>query len=249
MGNWLNVGVSGTAIWPPKETTVKFAGHDLLLRPATPTSEQSIHIDLDAGISEEDALTTINRFLSVLAWCDDQPIENKYGWSGNPVPVSVPKDSRQMGSSIAFPFFRELEAEPKARLALALYREGITINSVPFAFLSYFKILNIFWEDKFRTQNGSRSNQLVEQIRIAIPAVSESIARNRILDLKRAHVDVAQYLYESCRCAIAHAHTGTIADPDDMRDIRRLSADIWIIKAIAEDMMIKHFSLSRSIIK
>ncbi len=249
MGNWLNVGVSGKAIWPTDETSIQFGGCILLLRPATPISSQSIHIDLDSGVSEEDALTIINRFLSVLSWCDDQPMENKYGWSGNPVPVSVPKDSSQTGSSIAFPFYRELETEPKVRLALALYREGRTINSVPFAFLSYFKILNIFWEDKFRTVNGVRANQIVEQIRAIIPHVTESIAMDRIRNLQSAHVDVAKYLYESCRCAIAHAHAGAVADPDEIRDIRRLSADIWVIKAIAEDLIAKQFKISRSIIQ
>ena len=249
MGNWLNVGVAGTAIWPKAETRVSFGGYELLLRPATAEASQSVHIDLDAGIADEDALTLINQFLSVLSWCDDQPIENKYGWSGNPAPASVPKESLQVGSSIAFPFYRELEADPKARLALALFREGRTINSVPFAFLSYFKVLNIFWEDKLRTVNGVRANQVVEGMKSAIPHVSDSLARERIQNLQATQVDVAKYLYESCRCAIAHAHTGTIADPDNMNDIRRLSADMWIIKAIAEDLITKTLGLSRSIIR
>ena len=249
MGNWLNVGVSGTAIWPTSETCVDFGGYSLLLRPATATTTQSAHIDLDSGISDLDALTLINQFLSVLSWCDDQPLENKYGWSGNPVPVSVQKELSQVGCSIAFPFHRELEIDPKARLALALYREGRTINSVPFAFLSYFKILNIFWEDKFRTVKGVRTNQVVEGMRLALSTVNESLARERISNLQAAHVEVATYLYESCRCAVAHANTGPIADPDNMHDIRRLSADIWIIKAIAEDLITNAFGLSRSIIQ
>ena len=142
MVRYLNVGVSGGATWPEHETKVQFDGHELILRPATEDAEQSVHIALK-GISDVEALTLINRFLSVLAWCDDQGMENLYGWSGNPVPVSVPRRSRSVGSSIAFPFYRDIEADPKARLALALYREARTINSVPFEFLSYFKILNM----------------------------------------------------------------------------------------------------------
>ena len=247
MGNWLNVGVAGTAMWPKTETEVLFGGHTLVLRPATRDTSQSVHIDLD-GISDQDALTLINQFLSVLSWCDDQPMENKYGWSGNPVPVSVPVDRRQVGSSIAFPFYRELEVEPKARLALALFREARTINSVPLAFLTYFKILNIFWEDKFRTVNGSRVNPIIEGMRSTIPSVSDALAKERIANLQAAHQDAAVYLYESCRCAVAHANTSPIADPDNMQDIRRLSADIWVVKAIAEELMTTSFGLSRSII-
>ena len=249
MGNWLNVGVAGAAMWPTTETQVQFGGHTLVLRPATHETAQSVHIDLDR-ISDEDALTLINQFLSVLTWCDDQPMENKYGWSGNPVPVSVPIETRQTGSSIAFPFYRDLEIEPKARLALALYREARTINSVPLAFLSYFKILNIFWEDRFRTAKGGvQVNPIVEGIRAAVPSLSDSLAKERIANLQAAHVDTAVYLYESCRCAVAHANTSPVADPDNMKDIRRLSADIWVVKALAEELITQNFGLSRSIIR
>ena len=74
MGNWLNVSIEGTAIWPTAETLVQFGGHTLILRPSTYQTAQSIHIDLDS-ISEQEALTLINQFLSVLTWCDDQPLE------------------------------------------------------------------------------------------------------------------------------------------------------------------------------
>jgi len=248
MDNWLNVGVVGTAMWPTTETRVQFAEHTLVLRPATRDTSQSIHINL-VGISDQDALTLINQFLSVLTWCDDQPMENKYGWSGNPVPVSVPTEPRQFGSSIAFPFYRDLEIEPKARLALALFREARTINSVPLAFLSYFKILNIFWVDKYRTTSGVRTNEIVEGMRSMVPNLSDSLARDRVAHLQAAHADAAAYLYESCRCAVAHANTSPVADPDNMQDIRRLSADIWIVKAIAEELIEKNFGLSRSIIR
>ena len=133
MIQWLNVGVRGEADWPEEETKIQFGGHELVLRPATKNTEQSVHIALQ-GLSEVDALTLINRFLSILAWCD----------------VSVARQPRLLGSSIGFPFCRDAENDPKTRLALALYREGRTINSIPFQFLSYFKILNIFWKDKFQ---------------------------------------------------------------------------------------------------
>ena len=73
--------------------------------------------------------------------------------------------------------------------------------------------------------------------------------RDRVAHLQAAHADAAAYLYESCRCAVAHANTSPVADPDNMQDIRRLSADIWIVKAIAEELIEKNFGLSRSIIR
>lgn len=242
MIRWLNVGVDGGATWPTKETKIMFAGQELVLRPATKDTEQSVHIALN-GISDTEALTIINRFLSLLTWCDDQGMENLYGWSGDPVPVSVPRRSHFVGSSIAFPFYRDVEADRKAQLALALYREAMTVNSVPFEFLSYFKILNIFWKDKFI----NKTNEIIEGLRGVLPKIEGNLPKKRISELSNQHQDVAKYLYESGRCAVAHAYSHPIVDPDDVTDLRRLSQDIWVIKAIAEFLIEKNLQVSRSI--
>lgn len=247
MDRWLNVGVKGGAVWPTEETTVEFGGQKLVLKPATRETEQSVHINL-RGISDVDALTLINRFLSVLSWCDDQPMENRYGWSGNPVPVAVPRESRVMGSSIAFPFYRRLEPDEKARLALALFREARTVNSTPFEFLTYFKILNIFWKDRPVTINGQRQNPIIERIRATLPKLKDELAVSRLRVLGTTEPDVPKYLYESGRCAIAHAYADPIVDPDDVSDLRRLSEDLYIVKEIAEYLIEVELKVSRSII-
>lgn len=236
MKQWLNVGVRGSACWPEQETKIQFGGYELVLKPATKDTEQSVHI-AHQELSDDKAVTLINRFLSILVWCDDQGTETIGGWSGSPIPVSVHRQSRSIGSSIAFPFYRDIEDDPKAQLALALYREGRTINSIPFAFLSYFKILNIFW-------NG---NEIIEGLRGILPLITDGEARNCIDDLSKQYTDVAEYLYGSGRCAVAHAYSGTIVDPDNSFDLRRLSQDIWIIKAVAELLIKDKLNISRSI--
>jgi len=242
MMQWLHVGVRGSVDWPEKETKIQFGGHELVLRPSTKDTEQSVHIALQ-GLSEDDAATIINRFLSILAWCDDQGMENLYGWSGNPIPVSVPRQSRLIGSSIIFPFDRDIEDDPKALLALALYREGRTINSIPFAFLSYFKILNMFWKDKVQ----NHKNDIIEGLRDVLPMITDEEARKRIDDLSKQQTDVATYLYKSGRCAVAHAYSEPVVDPDDMSDLQRLSQDMWIIKAVAEFLIEEKLHVSRSV--
>lgn len=243
MDNYLQIGVEGGAIWPNEETKIIFGGHKLILRPATKDTEQSIHINLNGIGGIEEALTLINRFLSILSWCDDQAMENLYGWSGNPVPVSIPRRTRLTGSSIAFPFYRDLEPTARKQLALALYREGKTVNSVPFEFLSYFKILNIFWNDKFK----DGKNEIIEGIRETLPLLKYEPTLTRLKELSTIENDIPKYLYESGRCAIAHAYSNPIVDPDDDSDRRRLSQDKWIIKDIAEHLMITELKISRSI--
>lgn len=248
MDHWLQIGVKGSAIWPERETEIEFGGYKLLLKPAKKDTEQSVHINL-IGISQEEALTLINRFLSALSWCDDQPMENIYGWSGNPVPVPVPRAARALGSSIAFPFGRTVEVSDEAKLALALYREARSINSVPYEFLGYFKILNIFWNDKFQKTGTSKYNELIDGIRITLPQITCHLAKERIGKLSLEQADLATYLYESGRCAVAHAYSKPLVDPDNIKDLHRLSSDMWIIKAIAEHLMVSRLNLSRSIIK
>jgi len=246
MDQWLNIGVEGFAIWPTKETKVSFGGHELLLRPATNQTEQSIHINL-IGLSDVEALTLANRFLSVLSWCDGQGLKNLYGWSGNPVPVSVPKRTRPLGSSYVFPFHRDIEPNPKALLALALYREGRSVDSTPFEFLSYFKILNIFWKDKFEIVKGVRINPLVEGIRNALPKIADEEVKKRVANLVSLNKDPAEYLYQSGRCAIAHAHSEPIVDPDDMSDLHRLSEDMRIVRTIAEHLIEGELNVRRTL--
>ena len=88
-------------------------------------------------------MTLVNRFLSALSWKYDQPVINHYGWSG-PHLVPVPRYKIPFGYSPTDMFPRELNevTDQKAKLALALYREGKSLNNVPFQFLSFFKILN-----------------------------------------------------------------------------------------------------------
>ncbi len=242
---WLNVGVRGSACWPEQETKIQFGSYELVLRPATKDTEQSVHIARQE-LSDDDAMTLLNRFLSVLAWCDDQGMETLDGWSGSPIPVSVPRQTRLIGSSIVFPFYRDIESDPKARLALALYREGRTINSIPFAFLSYFKILNIFWNDKWQ----NHKNEIIEGLRDVLPMITDGEARKNIDVLSKRKPDVAAYLHESGRCAVAHAYTKPtkpVVDPDEFSDLRRLSQEIWIIKAVAEFLIEDKLHVPRSL--
>ncbi len=245
MNRWLSFIVHGSGVWPKKEQEFIFRGKKLFLRPCTRDTEQSIHILLD-GISHVQGHTLINRFLSILSWCDDEGLKIDVGVSGSPEPTPIPRDnSRSIGSSIAFPSYFKNEGEnPRTELALALYREALTAESVPLSFLSYFKILNIFWKEKYQ-KNGK--NEIIEGIRESIQLVSDERAKSRIQTLDSENVDVPTYLYKQGRCAIAHAYSKPIVDPDDISDSHRLSEDIWIIKAIADYLMENELKISRSI--
>lgn len=147
-----------------------------------------------------------------------------------------------------FPFGRTLETDPKSRLALALFREARTVNSTPYEFLGYFKILNIVWNDRWATINDTRERPIVDGIRTTLPHLKDSQSLQRLRVISQTQTDPAAYLYESGRCAVAHANLSNVVDPDDFGDLRRLSADMCIIKEIAEYLLETHFGQSRSIL-
>ncbi len=115
--------------------------------PKTCDHVQSVHIDLTANkVSDSEAMTIINRFLSLLTWCDDQFAIAQEGWSGNPVPVAVPRRNLAFATAFHWTFDGEMPDSANARRALALYREARNAQQnfmVSYAVLNFYKILEI----------------------------------------------------------------------------------------------------------
>ncbi|MCK5342086.1 MAG: hypothetical protein KAR20_01710, partial [Candidatus Heimdallarchaeota archaeon] len=141
--SWLNCGVSTQAIWPEQQKEIKYGNNTFILMPLTKEYSASVHIELN-NISEVEGLTLINRYLSAIGWKCDEPTINHYGWSGslNPQPVLKHQIPYGYSSSEIFPNEVHEIIGKKAKLAVALYREARSLESVPYQFLSYFKILN-----------------------------------------------------------------------------------------------------------
>lgn len=115
--------------------------------------------------------------------------------------------------------------DPNALLALALYREALNVNSVPYKFLGFYKILNI----------GKKGPAQIDWINQTIDHLLDSEASSRIITLKTNEPDVGKYLYASGRCSVAHAYDEhQSVNPDDPIELKRLSEDLPVIKALAE---------------
>jgi Methylamine utilization protein MauJ len=130
---------------------VRFGRYQLVLMPKTNDHTQSVHVDLRAnGLTDREALTIVNRFLSILTWCGDQFAVVQGGWSGNPVPVAVPRRNLAFATSPDWLFDRQIPPSDETGRALALYREGRNAEEtalVSYAVLSYFKIIEIRYPD------------------------------------------------------------------------------------------------------
>lgn len=245
MERWLNCGVTAQVHWPRERKEVKYGDHTFVLMPQTSEHSASIHLEV-SRISEDVGMTLVNRFLSALCWKCDEPAIIHSGWSGNTMPVAVPKNRIPFGYSPTDVFPSEVFeiTDKKAKLAIALYREARSLDSVPFQFLSFFKILNIFWNDK---KDKKGVNELIEQLKAVLPLIADKKCQERIQEIQKENGDPAKYLYTSGRCAVAHAFADPIVDPDDVSDLHRLSKDLWLMRNIAAYLIKREYEIQQSI--
>jgi hypothetical protein len=124
--------------------------------------------------------------------------------------------------------------DPRIQLALALYREALSVNSVTYKILGFFKVLNI--------KNAHGADQ-IKWIDEALPSIKEFYAIKRIEVLRSKAESIGQYLYASCRCAVAHAFSEPVVDPENPDDTKRLAEDLPLIKALAEHLIESEFGI------
>ena len=125
------------------------------------------------------------------------------------------------------------------RKALAFWREGKRLNEVhaSYAFLSFYKVVE---------SQVSDPKKKVEWITASIDKLTDRAAK-RVAELREAGIDVGRHLFESGRCAVAHASLeGEIVDPDIPLDRRRLSADLIVMEELARIYIRKELKIPDS---
>lgn len=240
--NYLNVGVDNHVTWPREETLIEFDQYHMVLMPKTRENVQSISIDLYANrLTHEQAKTVINRFLSLLCWCDDHFAIVQDGWSGNPVPVPVKKRDLAFTTTYRWLFDRKLPTSGDVLKALAYYREARNAEHnfmVSYAVLNYYKIIEIQypgWPD---------STQWVSQ---NLPAIlndpRDQHGIQAFLDAC-GHEKPETYIYAACRVAVAHASPHRISDPDEAAELERLHNAADIMRRLARRFIIDELGFS-----
>lgn len=228
---FLNVGVSTQATWPAEETLIEFEEFKLVLMPRTRENAASVHVDLPTnGLSVEAASTLINRFLSLLAWCDDQFAYTQGGWSGNPVPVPVPNENFGFSPTNYWFFSRTMPGGPETRKALAIYREGRNAEQnhlISYAVLAYYKIIEL----KYAGRSAARIWLQNNYSKLENLSYLEGV-RTRF-EAARGSESAGNYLYRACRTAVAHANKPFSSDPDDFEELKRLNISALILRELA----------------
>lgn len=241
--SFLNLGVDTTVTWPKDPTRLEFGGHQFVLFPKTKENSHSISIDLHGErLTHEGARTLLNRFLSLLSWCDNRHAILRDGWSGNPVPVPVRR--REMGSMIMSPwiFNRSIPEDEKLLNCLSYYREGLNAAEAGIAsleVLSFFKVFEIGQKD------GPKVKRWIEKVfEDACSSIDDRVLCQFHED--RKNVSVHEYVFRNCRVAAAHAAHDYPSDADASPELQRLVIAADIMGALARYFISTEFELSES---
>lgn len=238
---FLNLGVDTTVTWPKKPTRVEFGGHHFVLFPKTKENSHSISIDLQSErLSAEDAKTLLSRFLSILSWCDDRYAILRGGWSGNPVPVPVPRRDMGLSTMMTWMFFRSMPNDDALLNCLSYYREGLNAAEAGIAsqeLLSFFKV--------FERKRDTRKAKNWIKRNFAEACVDVNKRTLELFHSDRKEAEIKEYCY-NCRMAAAHASKGYPSDGDISSESRRLTVAAEIMRALARHYIQTTFNFSDS---
>ncbi len=182
---WSIVAVETNLAWPTKDTYILYGRHNFLLRPETDEWPAAVCLEHDPTVSDTsrtEALCLLREFLSVLCWTEGRYVrELTHGGGGRLIRLGKPGRVQIINPNFRADHLPEVQHQ-KGRLALALYREALSVNSIPYQFLGYFKIINICY------QSGSKQKRW---IRSALLKITNSEALDRLSVLNDEQGDVA----------------------------------------------------------
>jgi hypothetical protein len=227
---WLTAGVASSIAWPQEDVWVLYDGHEYVFR-GTKGGEgkQSPCISTPCAHGEIDAaMRRVYVFASVLGWFKGGHVDvTGHLWGSAPV-LYASRDTFTTtldGGKYFNCNYMPIIEDDQIRKALAFLREGRRLRYVhePYSFLSFFKVVESQFSSKDRV--------------VWIQANLDQLDRDagkRVAELRAQGIEVGKHLFDSGRCAIAHASLGgAIVDPDIPADRRRIAEDIDVMAGLA----------------
>lgn len=239
LGDWVVATVHPRMSWPTKRQIVTFGQKDFILFPQRGDSDQTAGVALRAdkyGLSSETARKEIMRFCSALSWRERAGL-SIVAWGGGSLP-------RPIGVRMGRVITNYLEAEQlpvtttsEEGAALALYREGVSLDNPFYAFLSLYKVISV------AIPRGKERSAWISD---ALDRLDDHQARERRDALRSSGTDIGLYLWNECRNAIAHAEKQPYVNPDEVDDHFRLTRDLPLLRNLAELAIEERTKLRRS---
>lgn len=227
---WLTAGVASSIPWPQEDVWVLYDGREYVLRGTKGGDDKRTPcISTPCAQNEMDAaMTRVYLFASVLGWFKGGYVDVAgHIWGSRPVlygsrdTFTTTLDGSKHFSCNYMPIIED----GHVRKALAFLREGRRLRYIhaPYSFLSFFKVVESQFNSKDRV---TWINANLDQL--------DGDAGKRLAELRVQGVDVGKHLFDSGRCAVAHASLGgAIVDPDIPSDRRRIADDLDVMAGLA----------------
>lgn len=231
---WLTVGVGSSIAWPEDDVWVEYDGGEYLLLGVSKEGEHRNSPCISTPAAKDDvdaALSRLYRFASVLGYFKRGYVDiTGRVWGSCIVRYANLRDTvttvTQAGKKVFSCNHMPVIEDDQVRKALAFLREGRRLRHVhePYSFLSFFKVIESQFTSKDRVDWVGKNLDALE-----------GEAAKRVVELRAAGINVNDHLFQSGRCAVAHASVGgNIIDPDIPADRERIAADLDIIAALAD---------------
>ena len=235
-GPWIVANIEQTIGWPEENIIIKYEDSDLHLLSYTEQDFMpAVAIKITNGISNDEAKGKITRFLSALNWVSGGLIRIDY-WTGGGRPIRSKniKGMKYTAKSFRIAYIpSNLSSDQQLALALLREADSLSYSNYGYSFLSYYKIINLV------KKNGEKQKKW---IRNNLNDLKDN-ALARADELKNDGENIEDYLYTSCRCALAHAGVDPTVNPDDVNDSVRLYKDLPLIRHLAKKMIENHFAI------
>lgn len=232
---WLTAGVVSSIPWPDGDVAIHYNGDLYVLRGKLKNGQESppcITVPCPNSEAVNECLAKVYRLTSVLGWYFGGYVDVAgYMQSTHPILYG---DVRSVFSEMGLMDDKQFNCshlpiieDESTRKALAFWREGRRLYRVHtgYAYLSFYKVI----ESQF-TKGPQRAEWILEHL-----DKLTGHAATRVAELRALGIDVSRHLFESGRCAVAHATLdGLIVDPDVPEDRRRIFADIDVIEGLAK---------------
>jgi Methylamine utilization protein MauJ len=223
-GDWLVGNIAPNVSWPIQSQAVNFRGHKLFIMPVMEGYYPAIAMLMPSDMQRVEGQRLMLEFTSSLSWVKNRGISvESFAWGNLPRPYGNRTPHNFLMQEVFDLSYLPAPTDEREKLALALYREGMALNHAGYAFLAFYKIIEV----------AIPSADRAKWIGSNFGALRDGHARGVVESLLAKNIDIPKEIYASGRCAIAHASRLPIINPDNPDDIDRLTFELPLMKSLA----------------
>lgn len=223
-GDWIVAYIVPSRPWPVRAQRIVYLDQEFWIIPVTSDAYPGVAVRV-GGQSQKVLRERILRFVSVLSWIENGGASLVSFGGGSH--LHAYKRPEGVGVTVCNQLdLRYLPSitDQKSKLALALMREARGLKHIAYSFLTFWRVLEV----------AVGKSNITAWMPGALSRITDHRAKEALTEIMSSGVtDASKHLYISGRCAVAHAGSNPIIDPDQPEDSWRLARERPLVEALA----------------